>query len=92
MSVGLAAIFPVYPVLCVTALMTGGAVGSAAIALQRYAGRLAQTPTQVKQVFSWLAIAPALSNFVGPVADGFVIDHAGFRAAFALLASLPLIA
>jgi len=91
-GVGLAAIFPVYPVLCVTALMTGGAIGSATIALQRHAGRMAQTTTQVRQVFSWLSIAPAVSNFVGPVAAGFMIDHSGYRAAFALLASLPLVA
>ncbi|MES2939828.1 MAG: MFS transporter [Pseudomonadota bacterium] len=87
---GLAAAWPVFPVLCVSALLTGGATGAASIALQRHVGRLADTPTQLKQVFSWLAIGPAFSNFLGPFAAGVVIDLAGFRAAFALLAVLPL--
>ncbi|MBA2674837.1 MFS transporter [Ramlibacter sp.] len=87
----LAAAWPVFPVLCVAALLTGGATGAASIALQRHVGRLADTPTQLKQVFSWLAIGPAFSNFLGPFAAGVVIDLAGFRAAFALLAALPLV-
>ena len=94
----LAAAFPVFPVLCVSALMTGGATGAASIALQRHVGRAAATPTQLKQVFSWLSIGPAVSNFVGPFTAGLMIDHAGaaegalpgFRAAFALMAVLPL--
>ncbi len=87
----LAAAWPVFPVLCVAALLTGGATGAASIALQRHVGRLADTPTQLKQVFSWLAIGPAFSNFLGPFAAGVVIDLAGFRTAFALLAVLPLV-
>lgn len=91
-GVGLAAMWPIYPVLCVSALLVGGAIGGATIALQRHVGRAAQTPTQLKQVFSWLSIAPAASNFLGPFAAGLVIDHFGFRAAFAMLAALPLLA
>jgi predicted MFS family arabinose efflux permease len=87
---GLAALWPIFPVLCVAALLTGGATGTAVIALQRHAGRMASEPTQLKQVFSWLAIAPSLANFVGPFVAGLMIDQAGFRAAFALLAMLPL--
>ncbi|WP_414709065.1 MFS transporter, partial [Ramlibacter sp.] len=86
----LAFAFPVFPVLCVSALLTGGAAGSAAIALQRHVGRAASTPVQRKQAFSWLAIGPACSNFVGPFAAGVLIDHAGFRAAFFMIALLPL--
>lgn len=91
-GVGLAAMWPVYPVLCVSALLTGGANGAASIALQRHVGRLAETPTQLKQVFSLLSIAPAVSSFVGPFAAGLAIDHSGFRAAFLLLAALPVVA
>lgn len=87
---GLAVAFPVFPVLCLSALATGGATGAASIALQRHVGRAAQNPTQLKQVFSWLAIGPAVSNFLGPFTAGLVIDHAGFRAAFLLMALLPL--
>lgn len=89
---GLAVAFPVYPVLCLSALLTGGATGAAVIALQRHVGRAAQTPTQLKQVFSWLAIGPAFSNFLGPFVAGLVIDHAGFRWAFFVMAVLPLVA
>jgi MFS family permease len=88
---GLAVAFPIFPVLCVSALLTGGATGAASIALQRHVGRAAQTTTQLKQVFSWLAIGPAISNFVGPFAAGLMIDHGGFRLAFLLMAVLPLV-
>ena len=87
----LAVIWPVFPVLCLSALMTGGATGAAVIALQRHVGRMAEDPTQLRQVFSWLSIGPAISNFIGPLAAGLLIDHAGFRAAFALMAVLPLL-
>ncbi|HEY0824597.1 MAG TPA: MFS transporter, partial [Ramlibacter sp.] len=89
---GLAVAWPVFPMLCVSALLTGGATGAAVIALQRHVGRAAQTPTQLKQVFSWLAIGPAFSNFLGPFVAGLVIDHAGFRWAFLVMAVLPLVA
>jgi predicted MFS family arabinose efflux permease len=87
---GLAFAWPVFPVLCVAALLTGGATGSAVIALQRHVGRAAHTPGELKQAFSWLAIGPAFSNFLGPFAAGLMIDHAGFRAAFLMLALMPL--
>jgi MFS family permease len=91
LGAALAAAFPVFPVLCLSALLTGGATGGASIALQRHVGRAAETPTQLKQVFSWLAIGPAISNFLGPFAAGLMIDHAGYRLAFLLLALLPLV-
>ncbi|MES2909767.1 MAG: MFS transporter [Pseudomonadota bacterium] len=95
---GLAAALPIFPVLCVAALLTGGATGVAVISLQRHAGRAAEGAQQLKQVFSWLAIAPAAANFVGPFAAGLMIDHAGYTAgdlpgyrwAFVLLAVLPI--
>ncbi|RYZ06584.1 MAG: MFS transporter [Comamonadaceae bacterium] len=95
----LAAAFPVFPVLCVAALLTGGATGIAVIALQRHVGRAASNPTQLKRVFSWLAISPAAANFVGPFAAGLLIDHAGpvpgaltgYRVAFGVVALLPLV-
>jgi len=87
---GGAAAFPIYPVLCLAALLTGGATGTAVIALQRHVGRAAKSATQLKQVFSWLGIAPAVANFVGPFAAGLLIDHAGYRTAFGVMACLPL--
>ena len=89
---GLAVLFPVFSVLCLSALLTGGATGVASIALQRHVGRAAGGPLQLRQVFSWLAVGPAVSNFLGPFCAGLLIDHAGFRAAFFLMALLALAA
>ena len=88
---GLAAAFPVFPVLCLAALLTGGASGTAVIALQRHVGRAAEGPTQLRQVFSWLSIGPAFSNFIGPFLAGFAIDNGGFQLAFCLMTVLPLL-
>ncbi|ACM32836.1 MFS transporter [[Acidovorax] ebreus] len=98
LGAGAALVWPTFAVLCAAALLTGGATGAATIALQRHVGRAAHGGTQLRQVFSWLAIGPAVSNFVGPFCAGLLIDHAGaqagattgFRAAFALMAVLPL--
>ncbi len=87
---GLAAAFPIFPVLCLSALMTGGATGVASISLQRHVGRSAQNNTELKRMFSWLSIGPALSNFIGPLMAGLLIDLAGFRVAFFTLACMPL--
>jgi predicted MFS family arabinose efflux permease len=86
----LATAYPHFATLCIAALCTGGATGIAVIALQRHVGRAAENPLQLKQVFSWLAIGPAASNFLGPFSAGLLIDFAGFRAAFLFLALLPL--
>lgn len=94
----LAMAFPIYPMLCVAALCSGGASGAALIALQRHVGRSAHSKAQLRKVFSWLSVGPAFSNFLGPFGAGLLIDYAGgeagsemgFRAAFLLLALLPL--
>lgn len=88
---GIAVAFPVFPVLCAGALLTGGATGVAVIALQRHVGRLASGPTELRRAFSWLAIGPSISNFVGPFVAGLLIDHSGFRVAFFAMAALPLV-
>lgn len=95
---GLSVLWPVFPVMCLSALATGGATGMAVIALQRNVGRLAKDPGELKKAFSWLSIGPAISNFLGPVLAGLLIDFAGpepahvtgFRWAFGLMAVLPL--
>ena len=98
LGAGVAVAFPVFPVLCLAALLTGGATGAAVISLQRHVGRAAVGGLQLRQVFSWLSIGPAISNFLGPFSAGLLIDHAGvvpnslsgYRAAFFLMAVLPL--
>jgi MFS family permease len=99
LGAGAAVAFPVFPVLCLAALLTGGATGTAVIALQRHVGRAASGPFQLRQVFGWLSIGPAFSNFAGPFSAGLLIDHAGafpgslsgYRWAFFVLALMPLI-
>lgn len=88
----LAVAFPVFGVLCVTALACGASTGLALIALQRHVGQLANGPMELKQVFSWMAIGPSISNFVGPFLAGLLIDALGFRAAYLMLAVLPSLA
>ena len=87
----LAVIWPTYPVLCGSALLTGGATGVVIIALQRHVGRMADDTVALRRAFSWLSVGPAASNFLGPLLAGLLIDHAGFRAAFAMMAFLPLL-
>jgi predicted MFS family arabinose efflux permease len=87
----LAVAFPYFWMLCISALLLGGATSAAVIALQRHVGRISHGPLALKQAFSWLSIGPAMANFVGPFLAGVLIDLAGFRAAFALCALLPLI-
>jgi len=86
-----AAAWPVFPVLCVSAVLTGGAGGVASIAVQRHAGRIVSDPVSLRKAFSWLALGLALSNVLGPVVAGVTIDGAGFRAAFLGVAALPLL-
>jgi MFS family permease len=98
LGAGAAVAFPIFSVLCFAALMTGGATGAAVISLQRHVGRAAVGALQLRQVFSWLSIGPAVSNFIGPFSAGLLIDHvgampgstSGYRAAFLLMAILPM--
>ena len=77
--------------LCLGAAAAGAGTNIGLIAVQRTAGLLAMNPTERLRVFSWLGMAPALANVVGPVAAGFMIDAAGFAAAYGLLLLLPLV-
>jgi len=76
--------------LCLAALLTGAGTSFGLIAIQRSAGRMASGTTDLKRIFSWLGLAPALANVIGPVIAGTLIDLAGFQLAFAVLAALPL--
>jgi MFS family permease len=78
--------------LALSAVLAGGGLSVAAVAIQREAGLMARDTGDLKRVFSWVALGPALSNTLAPVAAGLLIDHIGFRAAFAFGAALPLLA
>lgn len=88
----LAVVWPVFGVLCVTALTCGAAACVAMIALQRHVGLMANGPSELRQVFSWLALGPSVSSFLGPLLAGMLIDASGFRAAYLLMALLPPLA
>lgn len=73
-------------------LLCGGAVAMAGVAMQREAGLMAQEPGELKKIFSWMALGPALSNALSPIIAGLLIDHVGMSAGFAFAALLPLLA
>lgn len=78
------------PLLCVAAALSGAGTNVGAIAIQRTAGRMADDAVDRRRVFSWLGLAPASANVLGPVIAGVLIDISGFGAAFAALMLLPL--
>jgi len=80
-----------FAVLCLAATLTGAGSNFGLITIQRTAGRSARDATELKRVFSWLGLAPALSNVAGPVMAGVLIDQGGFRVAFGALMLLPLL-
>jgi MFS family permease len=82
---------PRFALLCASAVFVGSGANMGLIVIQRRAGQVVSTSTERMRMFSWLGIAPSLSNVVGPVVAGFMIDAGGFRAAFGLLLLLPLI-
>jgi MFS family permease len=73
-------------------LLCGGAVAMAGVALQREAGLMAEEPGELKKIFSWMALGPALSNALSPIIAGLLIDHIGMTAAFTFATLLPVLA
>lgn len=88
----LALALPTLWAIAVGCLLCGGAVAMAGVAMQREAGLMAQEPGELKKIFSWMALGPALSNAVSPIIAGLLIDHLGMSAGFAFAALLPLLA
>ena len=80
-----------FPMLCASAVLVGSGANMGLIVIQRRAGQAARSNTERMRLFSWLGIAPALANVVGPVTAGFLIDAGGFRAAYSMLLMLPLV-
>ena len=91
MGTSASALAPSLLTVGLAALLTGGALCVAAVAIQREAGQLAHQGHDLKRIFSWVALGPALSNVLAPLLSGFVIDHAGLRWAFVVLIALPLL-
>ena len=74
-----------------SAVAVGSGANMGLIVIQRTAGLIGSNGTERMRMFSWLGVAPSLSNVVGPVAAGLMIDAGGFRAAYALMLALPLL-
>lgn len=87
----LAAAWPTYPVLCLTAFLEGAAIAVVVVAVQRQAGRLSDDVADLRRVFAWLTFGPATANFAGPFLVGLVIDAAGFQVAFMMQACIALV-
>jgi len=87
------------------ATLAGTGCNVGLIAMQRTAGHLLQEaaraagadpaaradPGELRRVFSWMGLAPAISNVIGPVLVGVLIDQLGFAAAFGAMGLLPLL-
>ena len=73
-----------------SALVSGAGSNMGLIAIQRTAARMTQGErTELLRVFSWLGLAPALANVLGPFLAGVLIDLFGFAVAYGVLALLP---
>jgi MFS family permease len=82
-----------FALLGVAACLCGVGTNFGLIANQRTAGKLADGDrVALTKVFSWLGLAPAVSNVIGPVMAGSLIDLSGFGGAFIALTLLPLAA
>ncbi|MDB4990270.1 MAG: putative inner rane efflux protein [Myxococcaceae bacterium] len=80
-----------YLCLCLAALLSGAGTNIGLITIQRTAGRTAHDRSELRRVYGLLGIAPSLSNFLGPLVAGVLIDQVGFWAAYVFLAALPLL-
>lgn len=88
----LALVIPQLWAIATGCLLCGGAVAVAAVALQREAGLMAEAPGELKKIFSWMALGPAMSNAVSPIIAGLLIDHVSMTAAFGFATVLPVLA
>lgn len=85
--------------LALAAVLLGCAANLTHICAQRTVGRLATATggdgparaTELKRMFSWLGLAPSLSNVVGPLLAGVCIDSLGYAPTFGMVALMPLL-
>jgi MFS family permease len=83
-------IVPGLPSLFVTAVLIGVSFMAFQVATQYATGEMGGPEARVRN-FGLLALGYSTSSIAGPLIAGFVIDHFGFRATFAVLMLLPLI-
>ena len=81
---------PGMPMLFASAVILGSGFMMFQVATQNATGELGG-PSERARNFSLLALGYSISGFIGPLAAGFMIDHQGFAATFALLAVVPFV-
>jgi MFS family permease len=89
-SAVIATVFPGLPALFVTAMLSGLSFMAFQVAAQYATGEMGGAAARTRN-FGLLALGYSTSSIAGPLIAGFMIDHAGFRAAFAVLALMPLL-
>jgi MFS family permease len=93
-GIALAALLPVIvrglPTLFVSAALMGVSFMAYQVSAQYATGELGGPESRARN-FGLLAVGYSTSSIVGPLVAGLMIDHSGFRAAFALLALAPLV-
>ncbi|MGE5172192.1 MAG: MFS transporter [Rudaea sp.] len=83
-------LFPGLPSLFASAMVSGVSFMLFQVAAQYATGEMGGKAARTRN-FGLLALGYSTSSIAGPLIAGFMIDHAGFRAAFAALALLPLL-
>jgi MFS family permease len=83
-------LFPGLPSLFASAMVSGVSFMLFQVAAQYATGEMGGRAARTRN-FGLLALGYSTSSIAGPLIAGFVIDHAGFRAAFAVLALTPLL-
>jgi MFS family permease len=81
---------PGLPSLFASAMVSGVSFMLFQVAAQYATGEMGRKAARTRN-FGLLALGYSTSSIGGPLIAGFVIDHGGFRATFAVLALLPLL-
>lgn len=89
-SVLIVTLLPGLPALFATAMLTGVSFMLFQVAAQYATGEMGGVAARSRN-FGLLALGLSTSSIAGPLIAGLMIDHAGYRATFALLTLLPLV-
>ncbi|MDD5333322.1 MAG: MFS transporter [Rhodoferax sp.] len=82
------------PSLFVMAVLIGFGFNAMSVASQHTVGAMAQGKTAEQRLrnFGWYALGHSASSALGPFISGLLIDHIGFRTAFATMAGFTCVA
>jgi MFS family permease len=90
LAVLLPVVMPGLATLFVTAVLMGVSFMAYQVSAQYATGEMGGAAGRAHN-FGMLAIGYSISSILGPLIAGVIIDHAGYRAAFAVLALAPLV-